>query len=204
MAPYLRTVTSFADVPVTDAGIDTPAFLNAAQGVLGLFDLLGSSAFSVVQSDIKGNIAKVNARYQAAPTLSTTLQQLVKNETAEKKHTATQGLLWLLRGLSFTSTALQHAQTHRTDELSVAFQKSYDQTLRQYHNFVVRGVFSVALKACPYRADFFAKLSADPAGGPAASPAELDAALDGWLGALARDVRTMEDFYAKGGYGKGL
>ena len=54
MAPYLETVKvfycvflsrcfcsrdvqSFADVPVTDAGVDTVAFLEAAQGVVGLF-----------------------------------------------------------------------------------------------------------------------------------------------------------------------
>jgi hypothetical protein len=30
---------SFADVPVTDAGVDTAAFLQASEGVLGLFGL---------------------------------------------------------------------------------------------------------------------------------------------------------------------
>jgi hypothetical protein len=57
MAPYLDTVTSFADVPITDAGVDTVAFLKASDGLVGLFDILGSTAFSVVQSDLRGNIA---------------------------------------------------------------------------------------------------------------------------------------------------
>ncbi len=63
-------------MPVTDAGVDTLAFLEASEGLVGIFgaqnlamlsyhlsnsfdasDLLGSSAFAVVQSDLKGNIA---------------------------------------------------------------------------------------------------------------------------------------------------
>ena len=56
MAPYLDTVKvsvfsltfhpdkphstqSFADVPITDAGVDTLAFLEAAQGLVGLFGM---------------------------------------------------------------------------------------------------------------------------------------------------------------------
>lgn len=35
MAPYLETVKSFADVPITDAGIDTVAFLEASDGLVG-------------------------------------------------------------------------------------------------------------------------------------------------------------------------
>jgi hypothetical protein len=62
----------------------------------------------------------------------------------------------------------------------------------------------LALKACPYREDFFKKLRDDPAGGPAASPAEFDAALDTWLASLAAIVATMEAFYKAGDYGKGL
>ena len=62
-------------MPITDAGVDTVAFLEADEGLVRLFgqetiqsgpyfiihkslvDLLGSTAFSVVQADLKGNIA---------------------------------------------------------------------------------------------------------------------------------------------------
>jgi hypothetical protein len=57
MAPYLDSVTSFADVPITDAGVDTLVFLKASEGLVGIFDLLGSTAFGVVQTDMRGNIA---------------------------------------------------------------------------------------------------------------------------------------------------
>ncbi|PPQ66332.1 hypothetical protein CVT26_011163 [Gymnopilus dilepis] len=204
MAPYLETVTSFADVPITDAGVDTVTFLQAAEGLVGMFDLLGSAAFSVVQSDLKGNIAKVRARYEAAPTLSSTLELLVENEKNEKKRTATEGLLWLLRGLSFTCKALQNAQSNKSEELSAAFTKSYDVTLKKFHNFVVKGIFAVAMKACPYRADFYTKLAADPAGGPSVSQEKLNEELDKWLAALSNIVTRMEAFYEKGNYAKGF
>ncbi|KAF9063419.1 glycolipid transfer protein domain-containing protein [Rhodocollybia butyracea] len=204
MAPYFQTVKSFTDVPVTDAGVDTLAFLEACQGVLVLFDILGSTAFGPVTSDIKGNIVKVRARYDAAPTQSTTLEELVKNEQGEKKRPATEGLMWLLRGLSFTCAALLNAQANSTEELSVAFTKGYDTTLKKFHNFIVKGIFSVAMKACPYRKDFYAKLAADPAGGPSTPDSIVNEELDKWLAALNLIVKRMEAFYEKHGYNKGF
>ncbi|KIK69282.1 hypothetical protein GYMLUDRAFT_152798 [Collybiopsis luxurians FD-317 M1] len=204
MAPYLDTVKSFADVPITDAGVDTVAFLEAATGVLGLFDLLGSTAFTPVTADLKGNITKVRARYEATPTQSATLEELVKNEQGEKKRPATEGLMWLLRGLAFTCAALLAAQADKTVELSNAFTKGYEQTLRKFHGMIVRGVFSVAMKACPYRKDFYAKLAADPSGGPAAHESKVNEELDKWLAALDLIVKRMEAFYEKNGYNKGF
>ncbi|KAI0743953.1 glycolipid transfer protein [Daedaleopsis nitida] len=204
MAPYLETVKSFADVPITDAGVDTVAFLQAAEGVVGLFDLLGSAAFTVVQSDLKGNIAKVRTRYEATPDKSSTLELLVENEKTEKKRTATEGLMWLLRGLSFTCKALLAAQANPTEELSAAFTKSYEATLKKFHNFVVKGIFSVAMKACPYRADFYTKLAADPAGGPSVPADRLNEELNKWLAALDNIVTHLQDFYEKGGHNKGF
>ncbi|KAI0725271.1 het-c2 protein [Fomitopsis betulina] len=204
MAPYLETVKSFADVSVTDAGVDTVQFLLAADGVVGLFDVLGSAAFTAVQSDLKGNIAKVRARYDANPALSATLEQLVENEKGEKKRTATEGLMWLLRGLSFTCKALQNAQANQAEELSVAFTKSYEATLKKFHNFMVKGIFSVAMKACPYRADFYAKLASDPAGGAAVTTEVLNEGLNQWLAALDSIVKRLEAFYEKGGHNKGF
>ncbi|KAI0305386.1 het-c2 protein [Multifurca ochricompacta] len=204
MAPYLDTVTSFADVPTTDAGVDTLAFLKASEGLVGLFDLLGSTAFGVVQADLKGNIAKVWARYQETPTLSNTLERLVENEKGEKKRKATEGLLWLLRGLEFTCKALQNAQANASEELAVAFVNAYTLTLKPFHNFVVKGIFSVAMKACPYRVDFFNKLKVDPNGGPSSSDEHLNEVLNKWLTALDNVVTRLQTFYKAGGHDKGF
>ena len=86
---------------------------------------------------------KVRTRYLATPETSATLEKLVENEKDEKKRTATEGLMWLLRGLSFTCQALQNAQGNKSEELAAAFTKSYEGTLKKFHNFVVKGIFSV-------------------------------------------------------------
>lgn len=69
----------------------------------------------------------------------------MENEKGEKKRVATEGLLWLLRGLSFTCKALQNSQSNPGEELSAAFTKSYENTLKKFHNFVVKGIFAVCL-----------------------------------------------------------
>lgn len=50
----------YQNVPITEAGVATSEFIDATEGVVKLFDLLGSSAFAVVQNDMNGNI-KVRA-----------------------------------------------------------------------------------------------------------------------------------------------
>lgn len=60
------------------------------------------------------------------------------------------------------------------------------------------------MKACPYRADFYAKLVEDKSGGAPASEARLNEQLDKWLAALAAIVRRMEEFYASGKHDKGF
>ncbi|QRV80219.1 glycolipid transfer protein [Ceratobasidium sp. AG-Ba] len=177
---------SFVDVPVTEEGVATTEFLEASEGLVGVF----------VQSDMRGNIAKVRARQTAHPTESTTLEKLVENEWKEKKRPATEGLMWLLRGLAFTCIALQKAQANKSDELTQTFSTSYEATLKPHHNFVVKGAFALAMKACPYRKDFYEKL-----GSP---PEKVNEQLDKWLAALHEIVTRMQAFYEKGGYNKGF
>lgn len=86
---------------------------------------------------------KVRARYDEAPTLSSTLEKLVENEKGEKKRKATEGLMWLLRGLKFTCKSLQITQENASEELAEAFRKSYEDNLKAFHNFVVKGIFAV-------------------------------------------------------------
>jgi len=52
---------------------------------------------------------KIRNRYNAAPAQSQTLEQLVENEKGEKKRTATEGLLWLLRCVGGASLGLRQA-----------------------------------------------------------------------------------------------
>jgi hypothetical protein len=47
---------------------------------------------------------KIRTRQLAAPELSGTLQELCINELKEKKHVATEGLLWLTRYVLFPTS----------------------------------------------------------------------------------------------------
>jgi len=44
------------------------------------------------------------------------------------------------------------------ESLAVAATNAYGKTLRRYHGWIVRGVFSLAMKSVPYRQDLLAKL----------------------------------------------
>jgi hypothetical protein len=74
---------------------------------------------------------------------SETLQDLVVNEWKEKKRTATEGMMWLRRGLDFLSKAFSKLAADDKLELSPAFSAAYSETLSQYHSFLIRPIFSV-------------------------------------------------------------
>ncbi|MCJ1410568.1 hypothetical protein MMC19_004654 [Ptychographa xylographoides] len=162
---------SFADVPIDSSN-----------------DVLGSVAFTPVKNDMLGNVKKIRDRQLAAPMDSENLQDLVKNELKAKKHTASEGLLWLVRGLDFTAQALRHNADNPTDELSASFRNAYGKTLKPHHSFLVKPIFSAAMSATPYRRDFYAKLADDPSEG--------QQGLEIWLSALEARVSILKLFMA--------
>lgn len=95
------TKRSFTQVPIDESkdggAIPTTEFLEASEALTGLFDVLGSVAFQPVKNDMNGNIKKIRERQLASPVEGETLQDLVRNELKTKKHTATEGLVWLTR-----------------------------------------------------------------------------------------------------------
>ncbi|KAG1149434.1 hypothetical protein G6F37_005129 [Rhizopus arrhizus] len=194
---YFDTLArSYVDVD-TSKGVDTEQFLEATEGLVKLFDLLGSAAFSVVQNDMNGNIKKIRERYLSNPTANNTLEELMKNESPEKKRVATEGLLWLTRGLDFTAQALRRSLDNPTEELNTSFTKSYEQTLRKHHSIVIRPVFGLAMKACPYRKDFYEKIGVLTEDGLAQMKA--------WLEALENIISIIQNvFKANPAYIKGM
>jgi len=204
MPTYFDTITSFVDAPIDAEGkISTPEFLESAKAVVGLFDLLGSSAFGPVKSDIQGNIVvcrkwlvslifaqKVENKYKENPELNKNLQDLVRMEwNSTKTRTATEGLLWLRRGLDFVCTSVGLTLASPNKELKETFTEGYKKTLSQYHNFLVRPIFSMAMSACPYRADFFKKLGDDQA--------EVNTKATAWVAALQKHIKILDDFFKK-------
>ncbi|CAN6646663.1 hypothetical protein TRVA0_022S00210 [Trichomonascus vanleenenianus] len=186
----------FKDVPIEDGKIATTEFLEAAESLVTLFDLFGNAAFKVVQNDMTGNVKKIRTRQLADPSKAETLQDIVLGEVTEKKKDATQGLLWLTRGLRFTADAMKRNLDNPSEELSVSFTESYNATLTKYHNMMIRPVFKLAMKACPYRKDLYEKLGEDQE--------KVLAQLKEWLDALLKIVVIIEEFLASGNYAKGL
>jgi hypothetical protein len=182
------TKTSFTDVPIDEANgeaVATTQFLDAAESLTTMFDLL-SVTFGPVKSDILGNVKKLRERQLAAPAESENVQDLCRNELKTKKHTATEGLLWLVRGLEFTSLALTTNQANPTQELSDSFRAAYTTTLKPHHGFMVKPLFTAAMSACPYRKDFYAKLGGDEA--------QVQNDLGPYLAALQRIVAILKTF----------
>lgn len=164
-------------------------------------DLLGSVAFNPVKNDMIGNVKKVRERQTASPGTSENLQGLCKAEIASKSHKATEGLLWLVRGLDFTAQALRADLTNNAGiavnepkpkkELADSFRDSYKNTLAPHHSFMVKPIFSAAMSATPYRKDFFAKML-----GEGASPDSLAKESEEWLSALEERILILKQFLA--------
>ncbi|CAG8961723.1 hypothetical protein HYFRA_00006263 [Hymenoscyphus fraxineus] len=180
---------SYVDVPINaekDNAIGTTEFLEASESLTTLFDVLGSVAFNPVKNDILGNVKKIRDRQLAAPAESGTLQELVLAELATKKHVATEGLVWLVRGLDFTSQALTLNISTSSEELSASFRTAYASTLKPHHSFMVKPIFSAAMSACPYRKDFYIKLGEDEG--------KVMGEMKIWLGALEKLLGVLKAF----------
>lgn len=93
-----------------------------------------------------------------------------------------------MRGLDFTYQALVQNVEKEAEELSDSFRNAYGNTLKPFHSFLVKPVFSAALSACPYRKDFYAKLSTDQA--------LLATKLKEYLAALGKIVDILKTFMA--------
>ncbi|KAK5092421.1 hypothetical protein LTR70_005544 [Exophiala xenobiotica] len=193
---------SFVNVPMgSDQGVDTSTFLDAAEATATLFDLLGSVAFTPVKNDMIGNVKKIRDRQLASPGNSSTLQSLCKSELAGKSHKATEGLLWLVRGLDFTAQALRADLTNNAGvsiteqkpkkELADSFRDAYKLTLAPHHSFMVKPIFSAAMSATPYRKDLYAKMLGQGAGAETFQSEE-----EKWLGALEERIAILKTFLA--------
>jgi hypothetical protein len=195
MAPHFETAKSFADVPINDDGVDTATFLEASDGLVQMFELLGSGIFGFVQNDIRNNVAGVRDRYSGNKEGSTTLENLVRTEVEEGHRFATACLVRLIRGLTFTCRALQHTQKDPPLKLHVCFKRSYDEVLRHQHSFVIRSVVSVAIRAVPHRHDFYQRIAQ---GG---STEKLNLELDRWLAGLNIVIKRITEFLEQGKFG---
>lgn len=94
------------------------------------------------------------------------------------------------------SKALHRSIENENEELSVSFSKAYETTLKKHHSIFIRPIFSMAMKYCPSRNDFYSKLSHDQT--------KLRTSLHDWLCGLDNIIFSLQSFYENGKYAKGL
>ncbi|XP_069505017.1 pleckstrin homology domain-containing family A member 8 [Ambystoma mexicanum] len=153
----------FNDIQLLEGeGIPTQAFLDACYAIVPVLDKLGSTVFAPVKMDFVGNIKKINQKFITQKEELHTLQRIVLHEVesnlAGVRNSATEALLWLKRGLKFLREFLTEMRNGEQN-IHTALNNAYGKTLRQYHGWVVRGVFALALRAAPTYDSFAAALS---------------------------------------------
>ncbi|PIK59815.1 putative glycolipid transfer protein [Apostichopus japonicus] len=128
-----------------DGRIETESFLDASeQSVIPLLDKMGSTAFVFVKSDVNGNISKLRKKHSENPERFKTLYAMVEDEMERKvtddKNSATDALIWLIRGLNFICTFVQLLSKHDETEENIqpCLQEAYDNALKVHHGFLAR------------------------------------------------------------------
>jgi hypothetical protein len=76
-------------------------------------------------------------------------------------------------------------------ELSISFNQAYQETLSKYHSFLIRPIFSVAMKAVPSRSNFFKSL------GGSEADERLMNQFNTWRSAMEKIVLILVVFYEK-------
>ncbi|XP_071372166.1 pleckstrin homology domain-containing family A member 8 [Centroberyx affinis] len=172
----------FSDIRLDDDnGIPTQDFLDSCYAIVPVLDKLGSTVFAPVKMDFVGNIKKIHQKLVSDPESFPTLQSIVLHEVqtnvAQVRNSATEALLWLRRGLKFLKEFLSEVNAGNQD-IHGALNTAYGKTLRQYHGWVVRGVFALALRAAPSYPSFTAALVSR----------EGDELKDGFTSGMHRDL----------------
>jgi hypothetical protein len=144
---------------------DAKAFAEASLKLISVFDLI--PGMGMASGDMLKNAKTVLAKAEAAP--GATLAKLVEDETAglDAKalgklagdgKTASCALLWLGRALFFIIVLMDTLVKEKGKKMSDCVLAGYEVSLKPHHGMMIRGTFSVAVKAAPNRDDFIKKL----------------------------------------------
>lgn len=188
-------------VPPDENGlVETIPFLKASGEILVLIDYLGpsflKSAFHRTRADIAGNITTLENKYLGNPAKYRTLISMLEDEEAGAPKPATIALLWLKRGLEFIFHFCQLLTCEETmkkdnqDLCSITLQ-AYEQSLRRFHNFFVRGLFYVVAHILPSKKGFIKIL----AGGQDNKEDEVYHELRLFVEGLSPNLQIINDYY---------
>ncbi|KAJ8902330.1 hypothetical protein NDN08_006737 [Rhodosorus marinus] len=147
---------------------------------------------SFVQNDIINNVRKTNLackRVNAA-----TLQEMVAEEMAkgvEWSGSGREALLWLKRTLQFSRRVLVYCVKFPDVSLQDDIQRSYREALAPCHNWAVRPIFGLCLRAMPSRETFLERL------GP--SKGETLGEIDAFLACFNPIVASIVTYFNEAG-----
>ncbi|XP_078095780.1 pleckstrin homology domain-containing family A member 8 isoform X2 [Mustelus asterias] len=180
-------------------GIPTLPFLESCYAIVPVLDKLGPTVFAPVKLDFVGNIKKINQKYITDSIRFTTLQKIVlyelETDEATVRNSATEALLWLKRGLKFLKGFLEEVNNGEKD-IQKALNTSYGRTLRQYHGWVVRGVFALALRAAPFYEGFMAALAVNEGDEQKEAFYEgMQRDLNQYLPAMGKQIEILDALY---------
>ena len=109
-------------------------------------DFLGKSSFAPIKTEVKGHIKCLKTKHLSNSQAFTFIIDILQQEKSCKKssvpNSATWSITWILRHLSFLHHFLHTFLT--TDQaLQEALNSSYENTLMEFHDQVIRNVFTV-------------------------------------------------------------
>ncbi|CAG9537558.1 unnamed protein product [Cercopithifilaria johnstoni] len=154
---------------IEDDKVPTEQFLRACQGIADFVGFLGT-AFIPIKNDISGNIIKIKTKYESGKDKYKYIEDLVEDDLIKnngKMGIATEGLLWLKRGLEFMleflSEMVQVYQSsidkEKTDSLTGSIKNAYNNTLKRHHGFISKQLFKVVILAAPTRSTILKALA---------------------------------------------
>lgn len=163
---FFTTVeVSFADVmtearsspnPDLCCSIRSETYIAACIRYTRFFDLFAGTLLAPLKSDILSNSEKVRKAFAKNPSRYLFLQLIFEDEIKNKNHlhpdSATQAVLWMMRGLRTISTFIISAVSEDNpfyEDSPRALEAAYREHLRKYHNFVVQRMFTMGIKLVP-------------------------------------------------------
>uniref|UniRef100_A0A7E4UPN8 GLTP domain-containing protein n=1 Tax=Panagrellus redivivus TaxID=6233 RepID=A0A7E4UPN8_PANRE len=184
---------------LVDGKVPTERFLQASKTIADFVAHFGV-AFKPVQTDILGNVEKVRRKYLQDPEAMKYIQDLVDidlNDHDGKFGYATEGLLWLKRGLEFMLNFLRllvegyRENKAKTENMTPALKQAYTNSLKRHHNFIAKQLFNVVVHAAPYRRVLLKAAAYEHEGMEDTVISEIESHLDNF----AQNVNAIVEYY---------
>jgi hypothetical protein len=157
-------LTAWRGVSINEDGVSVVAYLEAASRSAAIIGCMGS-VVAKVKSDVEGNIAKIQKNV-ATSTGCLTVEGMIREELAAhaspadacKEGSTSLAVLWLSRMLRFVRRFCSEFSHNPEKPLSECVTAGYKASLSQHHPWAMRTAVFLAIKGCPSRDEFSAKL----------------------------------------------